>query len=128
MTAASGVAPEATPDSLADLGLRAWLSPRRRFRQWWRLRLRPTDTQVLTQRNVYIVPTGAGLMWGLTIVVLLIASINYSLSLGSALPFLLAGSALRACTCATARCADCTCPCCPQSRSLQDNRRRWPCA
>jgi len=65
---------------------------RRRFRAWWQARLPRTDTLLLTQRNVYILPTRAGLMFGLTLMVLLVASINYQLSLGYVLTFLLAGS------------------------------------
>ncbi len=49
---------------------------------------------MLTQRNVYIVPTRAGLMLGVTLMVLLVASINYQLNLGYLLTFLLAGCAL----------------------------------
>ena len=46
---------------------------------------------VLGQRRVYILPTGAGLMFFVTLVLLLIGSINYNLSLGYVLTFLLAG-------------------------------------
>jgi uncharacterized protein (DUF58 family) len=67
-------------------------SVRQRFRAWWQQRLPRTDTLLLTQRNVYILPTRAGLMFALTLVVLLLASINYQLSLGYVLTFLLAGS------------------------------------
>ena len=67
---------------------------RRRFRQWWQARLPLSDTITLTQRNVYILPTRPGFMLGATLVVLLIASINYQLNLGYLLTFLLAGSAV----------------------------------
>jgi len=67
---------------------------RGRFRQWWQSRLPLTDNVVLTQRNVYILPTRPGLMLGLTLLVLLVASINYQLNLGYLLTFLLAGSAV----------------------------------
>ena len=67
---------------------------RRQFRQWWQARLPLTDTLVLSQRNVYILPTRAGLMLAATLVVLLVASINYQLNLGYLLTFLLAGSAV----------------------------------
>jgi uncharacterized protein (DUF58 family) len=66
---------------------------RRRFRQWWQARLPLSDTLQLTQRNVYILPTRAGFMLGATLLVLLVASINYQLNLGYLLTFLLAGSA-----------------------------------
>jgi len=70
-----------------------WFDLRARWRAWWAERARPSERQTLTQRNIYIVPTRAGLMFCLTLLVLLIASINYQLSLGFALTFLLAGSA-----------------------------------
>jgi uncharacterized protein (DUF58 family) len=62
--------------------------------RWWLSRLALTDTQVLNQRNVYILPTRAGLMLALTLLVLLVASINYQLNLGYLLTFLLAGCAV----------------------------------
>jgi uncharacterized protein (DUF58 family) len=65
-----------------------------RFRSWWQARLPLTDTLTLTQRNVYILPTRPGFMLGLTLLVLLIGSINYQLNLGYLLTFLLAGSAM----------------------------------
>lgn len=67
---------------------------RRRFDTWWQGRHRPAEQWRLSQRNIYIVPTRAGLFFGMTLMVLLIASINYQLNLGYALTFLLAGSAL----------------------------------
>ena len=66
---------------------------RSRFQRWWQARLKPADTLALTQRNVYILPTGAGWMLALTLLVLLVASINFQLNLGYLLTFLLAGSA-----------------------------------
>lgn len=67
---------------------------RARFQRWWQARLRPCDCQTLTQRNVYIVPTAPGLLLGTTLLVLLVASINFQLNLGYALTFLLAGCSL----------------------------------
>ncbi|MCE9661455.1 MAG: DUF58 domain-containing protein [Burkholderiales bacterium] len=67
---------------------------RARFRRWWQSRLPRTDTQTLTQGNVYILPTRAGWMFALTLLVLLLASINYQLNLGYVLTFLLAGSGI----------------------------------
>jgi uncharacterized protein (DUF58 family) len=67
-------------------------SIQRRIDAWWLKRLEPTDTLTLTQRNIYILPTRAGWMFALTLLVLLLASINYQLNLGYALTFLLAGS------------------------------------
>src|SRR3954464_9258960 len=49
---------------------------------------------VLVHRRVYIVPTQLGWLFVLTLVILLVGSINYALSLGFALAFLLAGMGL----------------------------------
>ena len=66
---------------------------RARWQQWWTGRL-PRQTQAeLTHRNVYILPTRAGLMLGVTLMLLLVGSINYQLNLGYLLTFLLAGCA-----------------------------------
>ncbi|HJV61226.1 MAG TPA: DUF58 domain-containing protein [Albitalea sp.] len=65
---------------------------RGRFRAWWQARLRRTDSVLLTQRNIYILPTKAGLLFAITLLTLLVASINYQLNLGYVLTFLLAGS------------------------------------
>ncbi len=67
---------------------------RRRWQHWWLSRLPRNDTAELTQRNVYILPTGAGWMLAATLLVLLVASINFQLNLGYLLTFLLAGSAV----------------------------------
>ena len=67
---------------------------RTRLTHWWQSRLPLADSVTLTQRNVYILPTRAGLMLALTLLVLLVASINYQLNLGYLLTFLLAGCAL----------------------------------
>ncbi|MGJ7544059.1 DUF58 domain-containing protein [Variovorax sp. LT1R16] len=64
---------------------------RRRIDGWFLSRRPPSDLLALTQRNVYIVPTRAGWMLALTLVVLLVASINYQLNLGYLLTFMLAG-------------------------------------
>ncbi len=69
-------------------------SPRARLRRWFESRLPSTDTWALGQRNIYILPTRAGLTFAATLVVMLLASINYQLNLGYALTFLLAGSGL----------------------------------
>jgi len=67
---------------------------RKRVRAWLTSRLPRTDTQLLTQGNVYILPTRAGWMFALTLIVLLLASVNYQLNLGYILTFLLAGSGI----------------------------------
>ena len=48
----------------------------------------------LGQRRVYILPTAAGLMFGVTILLMLVGSINYNLSLGYVLVFLLTGNGM----------------------------------
>jgi uncharacterized protein (DUF58 family) len=65
---------------------------RQRLRGWIQSRQPRTDTLQLTQRNVYILPTKAGVLFAITVFVLLLASINYQLNLGYVLTFLLAGS------------------------------------
>lgn len=59
----------------------------------WALRGRPPEPTpiVLSQRRVFVLPTRAGLAYALSLGVMLIGAINYSLSLGYALVFLLAG-------------------------------------
>ena len=51
-------------------------------------------TVVLVHRRVYILPNRLGWMFGATLALLLVGSINYALSLGFALTFLLAGLGL----------------------------------
>src|SRR5882757_5704167 len=70
-----------------------------RFRRWtskWLFQLREAERGevFLNQRRVFIVPTQAGLTFGVMLVVLFLSSINYNLSLGFALTFLLAGCAI----------------------------------
>ena len=67
---------------------------RGRFQKWFENRLPLSDHITLTQRTVYILPTRPGLMLGVTLLTLLVASINYQLNLGYLLTFLLAGTAL----------------------------------
>lgn len=76
-------------------------SPPRRFRTGlprldWNKLLRPArastaGTAELGPRQVYILPTRAGLFYAVLLACMLIGSINYGLSLGHALTFLLAG-------------------------------------
>lgn len=70
---------------------RAW---RERWQRWWARRHPRSDNLQLTQRNVYILPTRPGAVFALTLLVLLLASINYQLNLGYLLTFLLAGAAV----------------------------------
>jgi uncharacterized protein (DUF58 family) len=67
---------------------------REAFNRWLQTRLTPTDTTLLTQGNIYILPTKAGIAFGLTLLLMLVASINYQLNLGYVLTFLLAGAGL----------------------------------
>lgn len=63
-----------------------------RFRRWlFRWQSDGNGTIILTQRRVFILPTGAGLLFAMTLVVMLLGAINYTLALGHALVFLLAG-------------------------------------
>ncbi|MBL8345568.1 MAG: DUF58 domain-containing protein [Rubrivivax sp.] len=80
----------------ASLAAQAWhhLSPREQFRRWWQARLPLTDTWVLGQRNIYILPTRAGFVFALTLIVMLLAAINYQLNLGYALTFALTGAGI----------------------------------
>ena len=59
----------------------------------WALRVRPPEAApiVLTQRRVYVLPTRAGLTYAAALGVILLGAMNYNLSLGHALVFLLAG-------------------------------------
>ena len=67
---------------------------RRRFARWALARHDPGTSTLLGQRNVYILPTPAGWFFALTLLVLLVGSINYQLNLGYLFTFALAGSAL----------------------------------
>jgi uncharacterized protein (DUF58 family) len=79
---------------MARMGWNPLAAARRRFEAWFESRLPRQDSCTLTQRNVYILPTAPGWMLALTLLVLLVASINYQLNLGYLLTFMLAGSAL----------------------------------
>ena len=90
MTVTAAVLPEpaAPPDAPGRWSMRG------RFQQWLAARTPATDVWVLTQRNVYILPTKGGVAFALTLLLMLVASINYQLNLGYVLTFLLAGSGL----------------------------------
>ncbi len=59
----------------------------------WALRVRPPEAApiILIQRRVYVLPTRAGLAYAAALGVILLGAMNYNLSLGHALVFLLAG-------------------------------------
>src|SRR3954469_895964 len=62
------------------------------FWKWASRRNAPEDGPIfLTQRRVYILPTRNGLVFAIALVLMLVGSINYNLSLGYVLTFLLAG-------------------------------------
>jgi uncharacterized protein (DUF58 family) len=79
----------ATPSARASVSLRDrigdWIFPPKGAEP---------EPVVLSQRRVYILPTWAGLLFALTLVLMLIGSINYNLSLGYGLTFLLAGTGI----------------------------------
>ena len=66
----------------------------KKVRAWFESRLPRSDRATLTQRNLYILPTRAGWAFCITLVVMLLAAINFQLNLGYALTFLLGGTAL----------------------------------
>lgn len=59
----------------------------------WALRTRAPEAVpvMLGQRRVYVLPSRAGLLYAVSLLVMLIGAINYNLSLGYALVFLLTG-------------------------------------
>ena len=68
-------------------GLAAWL---------FQLRGPQPGEVVLVQRRIFILPTRSGLLFAIVLVLMLTGSINYSLSLGFVLTFLLASFAISA--------------------------------
>ena len=65
-----------------------------RLASWiWGFKPPERGTIVLVHRRVYILPARLGLLYGGTLAILLIGSINYALALGFALTFVLAGLA-----------------------------------
>ncbi len=63
---------------------------RKKFRAWAFRRTVETGTVVLNQRRVYILPSRQGLGFAFVLVLMLLGDINYNLSLGYTLTFLLA--------------------------------------
>jgi uncharacterized protein (DUF58 family) len=63
----------------------------RRMQEWARRRQGPDGQRVIiSQRRLYILPTGQGLLYGLTVFVMLLGSMNYANSMGFMLTFVLA--------------------------------------
>jgi uncharacterized protein (DUF58 family) len=76
------------PDTQANTGA---ATLRQRWRKWSFIKRKVEAGEVyLSQRRVYIVPSGPGLGFGVALAILFIASVNYNLSLGFGLTFLMA--------------------------------------
>ena len=58
-----------------------------------RYKRKSSPTHELHLRNIYVFPTRSGMMLGVTLILLLITSINFQLNLGYALTFLIVGAA-----------------------------------
>jgi uncharacterized protein (DUF58 family) len=63
---------------------------RRRFRSWVNRRIPPAREVTLNQRRIFIFPSRTGLFFGCSLLVMLIAAINFENNLSYALTFLLA--------------------------------------
>lgn len=66
---------------------------RRRWHHWLNERHPPCDQQTLSQRSIYVLPTRAGWFLGFTLLLLLVASINFQLNLGYLITFWLLAAA-----------------------------------
>lgn len=66
---------------------------RQKFRNWAFRRTVETGTVVLNQRRIYILPSRQGFGFAFVLVLMLLGDINYNLSLGYVLTFLLATTA-----------------------------------
>jgi len=68
----------------------------RRSLDRWLFRVGPPEpTPIrLKQRRIFVLPTGYGIAFAIALLVMLLASINYNLSLGYALTFLLGGAGI----------------------------------
>ncbi len=74
----------------ADTVRREW---RRLTERWLDRRIPPESPRIqLHRRRLFILPTGTGYTFGITLAVLLLGSLNYGTSLGFAVTFLLAGA------------------------------------
>lgn len=61
----------------------------KRVQRWVNRRLPRSDTQTFSQKNIFILPTGAGVVYGILLLVMLITGINYQNSLIYLVTFLL---------------------------------------
>lgn len=62
---------------------------RKRWQRWVNNRIPRRDRQVFGQRNIFILPTGAGVVFGLLLLIMLVTGINYQNSLIYLLTFIL---------------------------------------
>lgn len=62
---------------------------RSRWQRWVNRRVPRSDTQSFTQKNIFILPSGAGVVFGILLLVMLITGINYQNSLIYLTTFLL---------------------------------------
>jgi uncharacterized protein (DUF58 family) len=82
---------------LAHIALSLAASLQERFFRWALRGHAPEAAPVtLTQRRVYVLPTRQGLAYAASLLVMLVGAINYNLSLGYALVFLLTGLGITA--------------------------------
>ncbi|MBY6032463.1 DUF58 domain-containing protein [Marinobacter daepoensis] len=65
------------------------ISLKARWRRWINRRIPRSDSQVLSQKNIFILPTAAGVVFGFLLLIMLITAINYQNSLIYLLTFLL---------------------------------------
>ena len=76
------------PGSATTAGFRTRLQ--RRFRTWINRRIPPSRSVTLNQKRLFIFPSRAGLFYGICLLVMLLAAINFQNNLSYALTFLLA--------------------------------------
>lgn len=62
---------------------------RTRWQRWVNRRIPRADKQVFSQRNIFILPTGPGVVFGILLLIMLITGINYQNSLIYLLTFML---------------------------------------
>ncbi len=62
---------------------------KRRWAAWVNRRIPPSDRQRFEQRNIFILPSGAGVLFGVLLLIMLVTGINYQNSLIYLLTFLL---------------------------------------
>ncbi len=70
--------------------LQGWF--KQKFRNWAFRRTVESGTVILNQRRIYIIPSRQGFVFSLVLILMLLGDINYNLSLGYVLTFLLATS------------------------------------